>query len=115
MQFKNILKFYVILFCVFNFIYLFFFRMEEALANLHKQFPSLPPKSLMKLYKARLERMRLLTIHGIPNDIRWIIEAHVRLTGEISDSFVSRLPGLGKSKNAKKRRAKRMCVCFKCA
>ena len=39
--------------------------MKEALVNLHKQFPSLPQKSLMKVYKARLERMRLLMIKGI--------------------------------------------------
>ena len=51
--------------------------MEEVLVNLHKQFPSLPQNSLMNVYKARLERMRLLTIHGIPNDIRWVIEAQV--------------------------------------
>ena len=56
--------------------------MEEVLANLHKQFPSLPQNSLIKVYKARLERMRLLTIHGIPNDIRWVIEAQVRFAGE---------------------------------
>ena len=89
--------------------------MEEVLANLHKQFPSLPQNSLMKVYKARLERMRLLTIHGIPNDIRWVIKAQVRLAGEYSDSCTSYLPGFGRSTYAKKRRAKKMGVCFKCA
>ena len=89
--------------------------MEEVLANLHKQFPSLPQNSLMKVYKARLERMRLLMIHGIPNDIRWVIEARVRLAGEYSDSCTSYLPGFGRSTYAKKRRAKKMGVCFKCA
>ena len=89
--------------------------MKEALANLRKQFPSLPRKSLMKVYKARLERMRLLMIKDIPTDIRWIIEARVRLAGESSNSFMSHLSGLGRSSYAKKRRAKRMCVCYKCA
>jgi hypothetical protein len=27
--------------------------------------------------------------HGIPEDIRWIIEAKVRLSGESSNSFTS--------------------------
>ena len=89
--------------------------MEEVLANLHKQFPSLPQNSLMKVYKARLERMRLQMIHDIPNDIRWVIEARVRLAGEYSDSCTSYLPGFGRSTYAKKRRAKKMGVCFKCA
>ena len=70
--------------------------MKEALANLRKQFPSVPRKSLMKVYKAHLERMRLLMIKGIPNDIRWIIDARVRLAGEFSNSFVSYLPSLGR-------------------
>ena len=89
--------------------------MEEVLTKLHKQFPSLPQKSLMKVYKARLERMRLLMINGIPNDIRWVIEARVRLAGESSDPFISHLPGFGRSTYAKKRRAKQMGVCYKCA
>ena len=69
----------------------------------------------MKVYKARLERMRLLMINGIPNDIRWVIEARVRLAGESSDPFISHLPGFGRSTYAKKRRAKQMGVCYKCA
>ena len=89
--------------------------MEEVLANLHKQFPSLPQNSLMKVYKARLERMRLLMIKGIPTDICWVIEARVRLAGEYSNSSNSYLPGFGRSTYAKKRRAKQMGVCFKCA
>ena len=52
---------------------------------------------------------------GIPEDVRWLIEAKVRLGGEISDLNLSCLPGLGKSSYAKKRRAKRLQVCYKCA
>ena len=55
-------------------------------------------------------------INGIPKDIRWVIEARVRLSGELSDSFISYMPGLGKSTYAKKRRAKKVgAVCYKCA
>ena len=44
-----------------------------------------------------------------------IIEAKVRLTGESPNSFVSHMPGVGKSSYAKKRRAKKLKVCHKCA
>ena len=43
--------------------------------------------------------------HGIPEDIRWLIEAKVRLSGESSNSFISHMPGTGKSTFAKKCRA----------
>ncbi|KAH9657811.1 hypothetical protein KPL70_023229 [Citrus sinensis] len=64
--------------------------------------------ALRKIYKARCERLRLLMINGIPSDIRWLIEAKVRLAGEFSDPFVSYMPGFGKNTFAKKRRAKRL-------
>ena len=70
--------------------------MEETLTKLRKHFPSLPQNALMKIYKARIERMRLLMLKNIPHDIRWVIEARVRLAGELSDSFISYMPGLGK-------------------
>ena len=82
--------------------------MEEIQHKLHKRFPSLPQNALKKIYKARCERLRLLMINGIPADIRWLIEAKVRLAGEFSDPFVSYMPGFGKSTFAKKRRAKRL-------
>ena len=44
--------------------------------------------------------------HGIPEDIRWMIEAKVRISGESSNSFISYMLGTGKSTFAKKRRAK---------
>jgi len=53
--------------------------------------------------------------HGIPEDIRWLIEAKVRLSGESSNSFISHMPGTGKSTFAKKRRAKQLKVCHRCA
>ena len=52
---------------------------------------------------------------GIPEDVRWLIEAKVRLAGELPDSFSKHKPGLGKSTFAKKRRAKRLNSCYKCA
>ena len=89
--------------------------MDNRLVNLRKQFPSLPQNALTNIYSARFERLRMLMHKGIPADIRWLIEAKVRLTGEFSDALISYMPGLGKSLYAKKRRAKRLRVCFKCA
>ena len=53
--------------------------------------------------------------HGIPEDICWLIEAKVRLSGESSNSFISYMLGTGKSTFAKKRRAKRLKVCHRCS
>jgi len=53
--------------------------------------------------------------HGIPEDIRWLIKAKVCLSGESSNSFVSYMPEIGKSTFAKKRHAKRLKVCHRCA
>jgi len=44
--------------------------------------------------------------HGIPKDIRWLIEAKVRLSSESSNSFISHMPGTGKNIFANKCRAK---------
>lgn len=88
--------------------------MEDILAQLKNHFPSLRPNALTKIYKARAERLRLMMIMGIPADVRWLIEAKVRLSGEFANGFISYMPGLGKSSFAKKRRAKRMGVCHKC-
>lgn len=89
--------------------------MDEILAKLQKRFPSLPQNEILKIYKARAESMRLLMSKSIPDEIRWIIEARVRLAGELSDSFISYMPGFGKSTYSRKRRAKSMGVCHKCA
>ncbi|KAK9208587.1 hypothetical protein WN944_000945 [Citrus x changshan-huyou] len=53
---------------------------NEILANLHNRFPSLTQNALLTIYKARSEHMRLLMRNNILADIRWLIEAKVRLT-----------------------------------
>jgi len=53
--------------------------------------------------------------HGIPEDICWMIEAKVRLSGESSNSFISYMHETGKSTFAKKYHAKRLKVCHRCA
>ena len=89
--------------------------MEEIQHKLHKHFPSLPQNALRKIYKTRCERLRLLMINGVPSNIRWLIEATVRLAGEFSDPFVSFMPGFGKRTFAKKMRAKRLgSKCHNC-
>ena len=89
--------------------------MEEALAKLKMKFPTLPQDLLRKIYTCRLERMKTFKRLSLPEDIRWIIEAKVRLAGEFSESIVKHMPRMGRSSYAKKRRAKRMGVCHKCA
>ena len=95
--------------------YSFSFKMDDILLKLRKYFPSLSQNALTKIYKVRCERLRLLMHKDIPEDIRWIIETKVRLAGESSNSFTSYMPGLGKSSYSKRRRAKRLQVCHKCA
>jgi len=75
----------------------------------------LPQNAVTKIYRAKCARLRLLKNHGILEDIRWLIEAKVRLSGESSNSFISYMPGIGKSTFAKKRHAKRLKVCHRCA
>jgi hypothetical protein len=89
--------------------------MDTTLEKLKKYFPALPPNEIAKIYCARCARLRLLMNHGIPEDIRWLIEAKVRLSGESSNSFISYMSGTCKSTFAKKRRAKRLKVCHRCA
>ncbi|XP_052302763.1 probable cytokinin riboside 5'-monophosphate phosphoribohydrolase LOGL10 [Populus trichocarpa] len=55
--------------------------MDTTLEKLKKYFPALPQNAITKIYRARCERLRLLMNHGIPEDIRWLIEAKVRLSG----------------------------------
>jgi len=104
--------------CFFSSLNLFFnshLKMDTTLENLKKYFPALPPNVIAKIYCARCARLRLLMNHGIPEDIRWLIEAKVRLSGESSNSFISYMSGTYKSTFAKKRRAKRLKVCHRCA
>jgi len=90
-------------------------KMDITLEKLKKYFLALPLNAIAKIYCARCARLRLLMNHGIPEDIRWLIEAKVRLSGESSNSFISYMLGTGKSSFAKKRRAKRLKVCHRCA
>ena len=89
--------------------------MDDILSKLKSCFPLLPHNALRKIYQARFERLRILIYKGIPEDVHWIIEAKVRLAGECPNSFVSHMPSMGKNSYAKKRRAKKLKVCYKCA
>ena len=89
--------------------------MDTTLEKLKKYFLVLPLNEIAKIYRARCAKLRLLMNHGIPEDIRWLIEAKVRLSGESSNSFILHMPGTGKSTFAKKRRTKRLKVCHRCA
>ncbi|KAL6532144.1 hypothetical protein OROGR_014114 [Orobanche gracilis] len=88
--------------------------MDSMLSNLRKYYSSLPANIIKRIYRARLKRLRVLMRNGIPEDIRWLIEAQVRLSGEFSNSF-KYMSGTGKSSFAKKQRAKRLGGCYKCA
>ena len=81
-------------------------KMDTTHEKLKRYFPTLPPNTITKIYRARCARLRLLMNHGIPEDIRWLIEAKVRLSGESSNSFISHMPGTGTSTFVKKHRAK---------
>jgi hypothetical protein len=89
--------------------------MNTSLEKLKKYFPTLTQNAITKVYRARCAKLRLLMNHGIPEDIRWLIKAKVRLSGESSNSFILYMPGTGKSTFAKKRRAKQLKVCHRCA
>lgn len=89
--------------------------MDVAVSSLSKRFPRIVKNDLIKIYHARCERLRLLMIKELPVDLRWLIEAKVRISGEFPNSIVPRLAGLGRSTYSKKRRARRMYVCVKCA
>jgi len=89
--------------------------MDTTLEKLKMYFPALPQNAITKIYRARCARLRLLMNHRIPEDIRWLIEAKIRLSGESSNSFISYMPGTGKNTFAKKRRAKRLKIYHRCA
>ena len=82
--------------------------MDTTLEKLKKYFPALSQNAITKIYRAWCERLRLLMNHGILEDIRWLIKAKVRLSGESSISFISYMPGTGKSTFVKK-------ICHRCA
>ena len=89
--------------------------MEETLSKLKNRFPTLPQDVLKKIDKCKTERTKVFTRLDLPEDIRWLIEAKVRLAGEFQDSYNRFMPRMGRSSYSKKRRAKRMGVCHKCA
>jgi hypothetical protein len=90
-------------------------KIDNTLEKLKKYFPALPQNAITKIYRAKCARLRLLMNHGILEDILWLIEAKVRLSGESSNSFISYMPGIGKSTFAKKHHAKRLKVYHRCA
>ena len=49
--------------------------------------------------------MQLLMRNNIPADICWLIEAKVRLTGELPLKFIVYMPDCGKGNYARKQRA----------
>ena len=57
-------------------------KMDTTLEKLKKYFSALPQNTITKIYRARCARLKLLMNHGIPEDIHWLIEAKVRLSGE---------------------------------
>ena len=87
--------------------------LDKILERLQKRFPPFPKNILLKLYRVRFERLRMLMHKRIPEDIRWLIEGKVRENEYLP---IVHLPGTGKSSYAKKRRAKRIgSDCHKCA
>ena len=89
--------------------------MEETLVRLRNIFATLPKGMVRKIYDCRLKRMKVFMHLGLSEDMRWIIEVKVRLAGEIHESFVRFMSGMGRSSYSKKRRAKRMGICHKYA
>ena len=100
---------------IYIYILTFFFKMDDIILKLKSSFPFLLHNALRKVYQARCEKLRMLMNKGILVDVCWIIEAKIRLVGESPNSFISHMPGMEKSSYAKKRRAKRLKICHKCA
>ena len=48
----------------------------------------------------------MLMHKGMPEDIRWPIEAKIRIIGEFSDLLIRYMPGMGKNPQAKKTKGK---------
>jgi len=91
------------------------FEMENALENLKRTYPNMPRDVLKLIYRYHLERSRVLIKSRLPRDLQEIIVARVHLVSELPSLFVKHLPGMEKSSYSKKRRAKRIKVCHKCA
>ena len=68
--------------------------------------------------KCKITIFSFINIHFLilNTDIRWLIEAKVRLAGELPLKFITYMPGCGKENYARKRRARRISVAYhKCA
>ena len=89
--------------------------MDEKIAKLKKRFPSFPVNSLIKIDHARWNRLKMLMIKGMLEYVLWLIETKVRLSGEFSDLNFSIFTWFRKKLLCKKRRVKRLQVCYKCA
>ena len=88
-------------------------KLEEILARLKERFPPFRRSVLLQLYRVRMERLRMLMIKGVPEDVRLTIEGKVR---NEEKPPIFHLPGTGTSTFAKTRRAKRLASkCYKCA
>ncbi|KAL4377040.1 hypothetical protein GQ457_02G026900 [Hibiscus cannabinus] len=86
--------------------------MDAILSTLQKRLSSIPRNMILKLYKVRIERLRMLMHKGMPTDVCMLIEAKVRYEEYLP--FLH-LPGTGKSTYAMKRRSKRLgSNCRKC-
>ena len=46
--------------------------------------------------------------NGIPADVRWMIEAKVRCAGESSNTFISHMPGTGRSSYANTKKGQKV-------
>ena len=62
--------------------------MEETFSKLRNRFPTLPQDVLKKIDNCRLERIKAFTCLSLPEDIRWLIEAKVRLAGSTISSYL---------------------------
>ena len=89
--------------------------MEETLIRLRNRFLTLPKDLLRKIYYCQLKTMKVFTCLKVPEDVQWIIEAKAQLASEIRESFIRSMSEMGRSSYSKKKIAKRMGVCHKCA
>ena len=62
---------------------------------------------LKKIYSCQHERTKTFKHLGLPEDICWIIEAKICLSGEFNKSFVKHMSRMGRNSYFKKRRAKK--------
>jgi hypothetical protein len=70
---------------------------------------------MIKIYRAKCERLRLLMYHEVLEDIHWIIKVKVQLLGESSKSFISHMHRTCKHIFVKEHHAKQLKVYHRCA